>query len=291
MMGIFKAFKNGFLLTGKKSKLLVYLWTVNIAFALLLAIPFYQFISRGLSRSLMGDSVLQNVNFLWLGDVIYQAFEKGFLLGNGVIIPILLFLVLYIFLNGGIVGRLVENGSDPITMRAFFSDCGFYFWRFFKLFLFSILLYAVFLGIINGITAGILNIFTQNASTAWPGFIARNIKMVVFLLSFSWVNMLLDYTKIGIVVRQESGVLREWWNTVKFVKRHFWRTWGLYLFIGVLFLFISLIYIEIERFIPGNSSLLLLVLFLWQQLYMVAKLWFKVNFFGSQIQMYRYYVQ
>ena len=103
-MGIFKAFKKGFLVTGKKSKLLAYLWVINMAFALMLAVPFFQFVSRGLSRSLMGDAVLQNVNFLWIGDVIYQAMEKGYLLGNGIMIPIILFFVLYIFLNGGIIG-------------------------------------------------------------------------------------------------------------------------------------------------------------------------------------------
>jgi hypothetical protein len=291
MMGIFKAFKNGFLVTGKRSKLLVYLWVINMAFALMLAVPFFQFVSRGLSRSLMGDAVLQNVNFLWIGDVIYQSMEKGYLLGNGIMIPIILFSILYIFLNGGIMGRLVENDSESITLKTFFSDCGCFFWRFFKLFLLSIPVYAVVLGIINGITGAILNIFTQNAATAWPAFIAKNVKMVVFLLSFSLVNMLFDYAKIGLVVRQETGVLKEWWNSVKFVLSHFWRTWGLYLFIGVLFLIVSLFYLEIERLIPGQSMLLILLLFLWHQLYMVAKLWFKLNFFASQIELYRYYVQ
>ncbi len=289
-MGILNAFKKGFVITGKKSKLILYLWAVNIAFALLLTIPFFQFVSRGLSSSVMGDAVFKNVSFLWIGDVIYQAMEKGYLLSAGILIPALLFLVLYIFLNGGIVGRLVENG-EPVILKTFFSDCGAYFWRFFKLFLISIPVYALVIGITTGITGAILNIFTENAATAWPGLFAKNIKMIVFLLSFSLVNMLMDYTKIGIVVRQETAVFKEWWNTVKFIKRHFWKTWGLYLVLGILFLIVSLLYLEIERFIPGHSTMLLLLLFLWHQVYMVAKLWFKLNFFGSQIEIYRYYVQ
>ena len=159
------------------------------------------------------------------------------------------------------------------------------------MFLLSIPVYAVVLGLINGITGAILNIFTQNAATAWPAFIAKHVKLVVFLLSFSLVNMLFDYAKIGIVVRKETGVLKEWWNSVTFVWSHFWRTWGLYLIVGVLFLIVSLFYLEIERLIPGQSLFLILLLFIWQQVYMAAKLWFKLNLFASQIEMYRHYVQ
>ncbi len=289
-MGIFKAFKNGFLLTGRKSRVIVYLWVVNILFALLLAVPFFHYFSAGLSRSLMGDAVLQKVNFLWLGDLVYQAMENGLTLSNGILFPAILFFLLYIFLNGGIVGRLIE-AAEPVTLKAFFSDCGAYFWRFFKLFLISIPAYILVLGIINGITGAILNIFTENAATQWPGLIAKNIKMIVFLLSFSLVNMLMDYAKIGVVVRHETSVFKEWWRTVKFVGRRFWKTWGLYLLLAVSLVMLSLVYLEIERFIPGNSMMLILVLFLVHQAYLFVKLWFKLNFFASQIEIYRYYVQ
>jgi len=289
-MGIFKAFKNGFLLTGRKGRLVAYLWVVNILFALLLAIPYFQLFSSGLSRSLMGDRILSKINFLWLGDVINQTMTSGGVLNSGTVFPIILFFLLYIFLNGGIVGRLVDAES-PATLRTFFGDCGAYFWRFFKLFLISIPVYLLVLGVINGLTSVIANVFTEGAGTQWPELIARNVRVLVFLLSFSLVNMLMDYAKIGIVVRGESSVLKEWWRSVKFVKRHFWRTWGLYLFLGILLLLVFLVYVEIERFIPGKSMLLIFLLFIWQQVFVLAKLWFKLNFFASEIQMYRHYVQ
>ena len=137
-MGIGKVFGQGLATTAKKGRLVAYLWTIYLLFALLVVAPFYLLLQSQLSRSLLGERLFAGVDLLWIGDLVYKYHEMpplviGWFLGTS-----LLFLVLLAFLNGGVIGRIAA-GEEKVTFRNFFGDCGRYFGRFFRVFLLSLI--------------------------------------------------------------------------------------------------------------------------------------------------------
>ena len=288
-MRIFKSFINGISTANTNFKIIIYLWIINFLFSLMLVAPIYFMIDKNISKSLMGEKLAHGFDLFWLGDVLYKFRDFSPALIGGIIFPALLYLLLYIFLNGGIIGRLTIT-FENVNLKNFFSDCGYFFWRFFKLFLISIIAYVVFLGLFYRIISMILEIFTKKATTEWPLIIVSNLKIVVLLLLFTIVTMFFDYAKIRVVISNSKKVIKETLFTLKFLGKRFFKAWGLYLLIGLFFLIITFIYMEIAYIIPKNTLLLILLTFIWQQIYIFARLWIKLIFFASEIEFYRYFV-
>lgn len=284
-MGIWKSFTRGFIDTAKNYKVISYLWIINLLFSLLAVAPIYAFITKGLSESLMGDRLQMQLDFLWLGDVIYQLFESGSVLLLWVLVPAAGFWLLYVFLNGGILGTL-KDSMEKVTLQHFFGHCGYYFWRFGKLFAISLLFYLVFVGAVYGIICELSDLLLKNATTQWPLIIAGFVKMAIFILLFSFVNMLFDYAKIRLVMTDNPKVFRELLETIRFVSRNLWRAWGLYFLIGILFVLVSVLYMEVAQVIPDHSLPLMLLLFLWQQVFIISRVWIKLHFFAAQMTFY-----
>ncbi len=83
--------------------------------------------------------------------------------------------------------------------------------------------------------------------------------------------MFFDYVKIGLVAGGRKKVLSETWLTLKFMRRRFFRAWGLYLLAGLVFVALTVFYLEIARILPKNRPLLVLLVFLWQQFYILGR--------------------
>ncbi|MFQ6083671.1 MAG: hypothetical protein ACE5WD_09960 [Candidatus Aminicenantia bacterium] len=288
-MGIFKLFLKGISTTNKNFKIIIYLWVINFLFSLMLVTPIYILIHRNISKSLMGDNLVQRFDLFWLGDTIYRFQNLAPTLTGWLIAPAIIYLLLYIFLHGGIIGRL-NVPYEKVTLRNFFSDCGQYFWRFFKLFLISILGYLLFLGVIYRLIGLFLGVFTKNAVTEWPLIIVSNLKIIIFIVFFTIVTMFFDYAKIRLVVSDSKKVLKETLFTLNFLIQRFFKAWGLYLLIGLVTLIFAVIYMEIAHLLPKNHILLILAVFIWQQIYILSRMWTKLIFYASQIELYRYYI-
>jgi hypothetical protein len=203
-----------------------------------------------------------------------------------VLLPLILYMLLNVFLSGGILGRLNAE-EEKVSVKDFFADCGRYFWRFFRLFLLSIPVYLIFVMLLYTIAGSLLRIFTKNAVTEWPSLITSNLKTVIFILLFSIVNMVLDYTKIKLVLTDNNKVFKGFWSAVKFVFRRFFKAWALYLMVGLVFVIASFIYLEISTALPGNSMGLIFVTFLLHQVFIMSRLWVKLDFYAAQMSYYR----
>jgi len=118
-MGIFKLLKKGMAESNKKFKVVIYLWAVNVLFALMVVLPFYFVLKNHMSRSLMGESLLRGFDYLWLGDAVYKFGGSASLIPFWFMVPAAFYLFLHIFLNGGIIGRL--NDIDTRVCLAGFS--------------------------------------------------------------------------------------------------------------------------------------------------------------------------
>jgi hypothetical protein len=284
-MGNLKIFGKGFHTTNKKARMLIYLWVINFLFSLVIITPVYFLISRDYSRSLMGDRLLQGIDMLWLGDIFYKYQDILPALKGWMLFPAILFLALYVFLNGGIIGRVVAE-DEKANLSNFFGDCGKYFFRFLRVFLISAVGYIILFGVIFKLLSALFNLWTRNASTEWILIIASNLQFLIQILLFSIVRMFFDYVKVSLVAENSRKTLKATIANFGFIGKKFFKVWVLYLLVGIISILLGILFLGVSNILP-KAGALLIVLFIWQQVYIFSKMWGKTLFFSTECQFLR----
>jgi hypothetical protein len=281
MMGIFKMFGLGFQTTNKRIKIAFYLWVINLLFSLVVIAPLYLLLQNEFSRSLLENQMAQGNNLLiWMGDFIFKYRDFYPALLGWILVPLMLYLFFNIFLSGGVMGRIVSP-YEKISWSNFLSDCGKYFYRFFRVFLISLIGFIIFFGVIYRLISALFEIWIKNASTEWPLIIISNLKFIIAVLLFSIVRMFFDYVKIRLVMEDSKKAVRSTLLNFTFLGKRFLKAWILYLLVGIVAVIFFIIFILVHRVWPQNG-LFLIFLFLWQQLYVFLRMWTKMLFFSTE---------
>ena len=285
-MSLFKLFAAGLVLTFRKRRLVLRLWVVNFLFALLVAAPAAFLLIGHSAHSLSAAAVLKKLDVHWLTDLSVRYLDAAPAYAGLLVLAVGFYILLAVFLNGGIIGCL-NRPEARTTLGDFFHDCGLYFWRFFRLFLISIPVYILALAIFFPLLRVLQETVNRRAATEWPVLVAGNIRLLSLLLLLGLVSMFFAYVKIGLAASGRKSVLKEAWLTLKFLFRRFFRAWGLYLLAGLAFVLLTLCYLEVARLLPKDRPLLVLIFFLWQQLYVLGRQFSKVLFFATGIEFAR----
>jgi hypothetical protein len=284
-MSVIRSIGAGIGNTFRKRRILFYLWAVNVAFALAVAFPVLALIQKELGHSLLGSGV-RVFDITWLGEMVFKYGSALPAIAAGMALPALLFVLFYIFLNGGIIGRLLDR-EGPVTLAAFLADCGRYAGRFFRLFLISLLFYAVlFGGLLSLLSAG-LKPWVESARTEWPLLILSNVRLLIGLLLLSVVHMVFDYARIVAVADEERRAFRALRLALGFLKKRFFRAWGLYLLVVLAILAGAALDLIVSGWIGDASTLALVLSLFWMQVMVVYRVWTKVLFFSAQAEFYR----
>jgi len=283
-MSLLKTLGKGFGTAVRTLRVLAYVWPVNFVFALVVVSPVVFLIQRDFGHSLSGD-IVGRLSFSWLGDVAYKYAVIAPALAGFILLWGLIYLIVSLFLNGGIIGRIAASG-EKIRLSSFFADCGKYFWRFVRVFLLTLAAYALVLGVVMKLVALPFDAVVRGASGEWRALVASNLEFLLVILVLSVVSMFFDYMKIRLVAEDGKKVWRALLSTASLVGRNFFRAWGLYLLVGIFFLGLSLAFVAagnrwISKWAIGGLG------FAWAQLYVIFRLWIKVLFFGTEYQFYQ----
>jgi hypothetical protein len=284
-MGVFQAIGKGIGTTFRKPRLIVILWVVNIVYAAVVAFPLFSLAQTELGHSYLGSNV-RPLDLMWLGEAVLKYQDAMPAIVGGLVVSALLFLGLYVFLNGGIVGRLLDREGRP-TVQAFFGDCGRYFGRFVRLFLASVVFLALTFGVVLRLLSALLNLWIENAWTEWPSVILGNLHFLAALLLLSVVHMVFDYARIAVVADGETKVLRALRLALNFLKKRFFRSWALYLLIVAGFAAGTVVFYAVFGLLSGPTVLFVLLGFVWMQLNVLFRVWVKTLFFAAQSEFYR----
>lgn len=281
MMGIFKLFGLGFQTVNKRIKIAVYLWVVNLLFSLVVIAPLYFLLQNEFSRSLLENQMAKGNDFLiWMGDFLFKNRDFYPALLGWILVPMLLYLFFNIFLSGGVIGR-IASPHEKTSLSNFLSDCGKYFYRFFRVFLISLIGFILFFGVIYRLISALFEIWTENASTEWPLIFVSNLKFLIAVLLFSIVRMFFDYVKIRLVMEDSKKAVRSTLLNFTFLGKRFFRAWFLYLLVGLVAVILFMIFVLVHRISPQNG-IFFIFLFLWQQLYVFSRMWTKMLFFSTE---------
>jgi hypothetical protein len=284
-MGIFKAIFNGLGLTLRKPRLVAILYVINLASAAVLAFPLILIAQSELGHSLLGLRVVP-LDMMWLGEIVLKYQDALAALAGGIVVGGLAYLALHIYLNGGIVGRLLDR-EGPAGLAAFSGDCGRYFWRYVRLFLLSLVFYVLTLGVFMSLVSALFKPLSEAASTEWLPLILSNIHFLIALLLLSAVHMVLDYARIAVVADEERKVLKALRHALTFLRKRFFRAWALYLLVVALTIAGSVAFYVVFGRLGAPGVVQVVSGFLWMQLYVVFRIWIRTLFVGAQAEFYR----
>ncbi len=266
-------------------KILVLLWLINLAFGIILTVGVYQLLNESLSSNLMGDRLLQGFDHQWFVEFEFKHHDTLSRIPNAIIIFGVLYAVLQTFCSGGLLRIFHSQDKNPYTIDFFYGSVQ-YFWRFFKLFFLVVILFVGLYGVNQWLIQWI-DVRTINMESEVTA-IGRNLGRYIFIaVLFLFISVIFDYAKIKIVVHESYSLLPEVWSSVKFVFSHFGKTIGMYLPLIVVGVILFGIYFILESALPANRVRWILLVFLLQQFYIISRVWLRMLFLASQMDLYK----
>jgi hypothetical protein len=223
-----------------------------------------------------------------LGGFLYDFFVRWEL--NPGSMSLLFFLsLLYVcvnsFLAGGFIGVYAKEYRS--SFPEFLMEGARYFGKFFRISLVAMLIYFIFFSVIVDWINNSLPQWTQNSASETVPYTYYMIRNVVVLALIAFLSMIFDYTRIRMIVDDRTSALTATVAGARFATPHFLNTYGLYLLLTLVGIVFIVIYAILEKLIPQSSYWPLVLLFIVQQLYMLARFWLKASFYACQTTLYQ----
>lgn len=280
-MDFLNAYISGLKTTFRKSKMWLFLYVLNFLFAIALAFPLSGFLEEKLGYTLAADKLLEGFNFTIANDFMNQYGEViGFVL-NQSLIAIILYLLLSVFLIGGILS-ILKNSKASFQFADFWIGCSSYFWRMLRLtiyfLIFQVIIFFLFFTLFSTLTAGGLERF-QNESE----IVQRGLILLPFYLFFATIFFMVhDYTKIQVVnTPSNNWLFKPIRQAFSFVFKNFKSTFLLYLLNLLTFGLLFFLYLKID------FSASILLTFLLGQFFVITRIGTKLLNLASATDLYQ----
>jgi hypothetical protein len=274
-----------------RPKMVFILWLVNFLFASILYFLISGFLSDALSWSAKAETLMKKGDFSVIQDIlVHHSGELGTILSVGIIL-FFFYSLAGIFLRGGILFSLsIFLGSESNEKKErfaslFFQGAGRFFGRFFRLMIYSLIIWVGFflINLFFHLFAGLLTNQGNNEKMVFVMFWAR---LAVFVFFYFFVLMVMDYARIKIVLENSRKVFRDMFWSLGFVLKKLGRTLALYYILVVTGILMAVFYWLIDVLIPTQTVVMVILAFLWGQIFIFARSWLSVAFQSAQMRFF-----
>jgi hypothetical protein len=312
-MKSFINFVKGFKTTKKTAKMVLLLFVINLAVAMILAIPMYHSLKDSFGDSLVGEGMAKGFDFLWWEEYNDQneglpktftpsIIGKGAILNNlegllsmtfftlppEILILGLFYIILRTFLAGGILSTF-HTDKPKFSLKKFFGGAGAHFFHFFLVMLVSWIFYFGVLGLLYQGFGSIRNSVAQNSfSEVTPFYLGLFFSVILLFLLFL-LQMLFDYTRIQIVVESKKNILVAIRDALGFIFKHLGSTLGLFYLLFFVNLGITLLYLLLQNLIPQSTGIGVISVFFIQQIFVFVTIFMRCWLYASELELYKYW--
>jgi len=280
---ILHSLKSGFAQVRANKRMVAVFYLANLCFGLLLLLPL-----RSILKSFAGNSQMAAK----LGGPLDMDFLIEFFKYTDGVVPAFMGLILIVpaanwlftlLLSGGAFATFA--GGEKYNAAFFWGNSAKYFGRFVRLTLWSLPVFAV-LFCLQYLETGVQRLIFgsdpyQNL-TYWGGWIKIGLRQIGFLL----FAMILDYARIHAVLTDERKMRTSLLQGLKFVFGNFLYTFGLALLLLLVGAVALVIYNPIANSLAAPNALIVIMLFVWQQVYMVFRTLLRLTTYASQLDLY-----
>lgn len=280
-----KAILHGVRTVNSAKRLVVLLWLALLLLAALAAQPLAGAISNSLAHSKWAQELIRGLDPSWITETIGAS--RGYVnpsLPGTLGIAFLFALVAHLLVAGGAISVFAAD-DRRYTAARFFEGCGRYFWRFFRLLIYALIpLGAIFA--LNSLLNLAQEKLWKDGMVETPLFYATRARVALLLFLLILLGMVVDYARVRLVVEPGRSAIRAFHWSARFVARHFWKCfsiWILLIGLGALFFLAYDLLARLSSAAGASGVFLLLVV---QQLYIASRLWLRLTLWSSQTEMY-----
>ncbi len=290
-MKVWKSYFAGLKEATLRPKMIFVLYLVQFLFASAIYFLVSGFWNNSLGASLAADSMEKTTDM----DVVFDALLRH---GGRVETIMTAALVLVFFtaltsllLKGGILYTLrhsvvpPEEGYSRGFLSRFLAGAGLYFGRFFRLWVLSLGLWAVFV-LINLVLQPVGKWLTAGGSREHMLVYVFLGRVGIGLFLVLLIKMILDYTRIKIVVEDSRRVLPALGETLEYVARNAGKTLVLFYLLLVTGVALAALFWVVKTLVPSASLAGAAAGFLVGQAFLYVRCWSNVSFQAGQLSLY-----
>jgi hypothetical protein len=312
-MNILSYIKNGVSLVSHYLKMILVIYAINFSLALLLAVPLFFSLSNQIGKQGVRDQLDNAFQYDWWNEFHFNAngieetirptLSGGFAplfdnlelmltghfntFGVWILVFGFAYLCLSAFLNGGVIGLYAEERRS-FSVSRFFSFAGLYFHHFFAITMTSVLLYFIVYKFLSIWIFAFIHLFTSAGMNDHLIWFIHLVGYCVVLVIIIFFNIVLDYTKIILVIEKKDSAWLSLWEAIKFIVKHFLQVLGLYSALAVIAIGMVLIFGLIFNALNHNPVFLVILLIIFQQVFILLKIGLRLTFYGSQLLFYQF---
>lgn len=287
-MKVIKSYLNGVKATLRSFKMIFTLYILTLIFALVFTLSFRSILSSAAGSSMLIYPLFKEFDFTIFTEFLTQHKDLSNFVTKQFLWYGIFYFVFTIFATGGIL-TIIHKQKNNFSIGEFFKGCGEYFFRFIKLGLIVLILHILIAAVIYFGVSVIIDKYVDIVESESTLVYIAGIGILLHLIIAGILFIITDYTKIVLVRNDSRKVFRSFWNTLKFVFKHFFGVVFLYLFLFMTPLFITIIYFLIESKIGMISPITILIMFIIQQIYIWTRLFIRIWFLVSQYNYHDYF--
>jgi hypothetical protein len=205
-------------------------------------------------------------------------------LPSGVAAAVAGFLVLQIFLAGGVIDRFARDRR--LGSYGFLAACGATFFRLLRLGVMAVAIYKLLFLVVHPAMKAALEAWTQDFTVERQAFAAYALATIVFVLILAAVNLVFDFAKIRLVVEDRRSAVGALVAGLRFAVRQPAAAAGLYTMNVLVFAAILGLY-AIAAPSAAVSGWALVWTLLVTQLFILARLWARLVFVASETALFQ----
>ena len=284
-MKIINAYKSGFKATLSNLRLITVGYLFLLIPGLLIALPYKASFKDAMGRFIAPGKLLDGFDFTaylemlnFEGDKIGASISQGFYL-------VLFYLFISLFISAGIVFSLNNKGSKSNLLSLVTGGVR-YFWRFLKLNFYSLIVHLIIAVMIYVPFAILVKISNGQAATEKDLFFLFLPFGIFHLIVMIYLFTINNYAKFALVHNNSRKVLHSLWLAMKFVTGKFFGTYTLTLLLLIVPVMLFYVFMKIGGSLEMTSGLMILIVFIIQQIYIWLRVASKVWFLSGQFEYY-----
>jgi hypothetical protein len=308
MGGVGVSFRDGMRRVNRAPAILVGVWVLTLLVSLPLTLALRSLLAQHLGNSLAAETAATGVNTEWMDEFREQATGLGVtfrptIIGFGAVLdnlsafldntsrPIVIaaaaaaYILLWIFVAGGIIDRYARDRAT--RAYGFFGASGTFFFRFLRLAVVQVAVYAFLFGWMHAwLFDRLYPRLIRDVTVERTAFFVRVALYLVFGILVAAGTLIFDYAKVRAVVEDRRSMIGAITAALHFIQRNSAAAVTLYLVNFAAFLLVIALYALVAPGV-GGSGVSMWIGFAVSQVYVLARLWVKLTFWASETSLFQ----
>jgi hypothetical protein len=293
-MSVLRSYGNGVKRAFLEIKMVTVLWLVNFMSASVIYFMVSKYLGDKIGNRLVASNFLEKFDFMTFFELLtHEGQGLSWILYTALILAFMYYWV-SLFLHGGILFVLKSRGligsAENGKMRfapMFFQGAGKLFGRFFRLTIYSLLLWVSF-GAFYFILNLVLKPLEAGGTNEQAMFYLFWVRAGIILFLYFLIRMIGDYARIQIVVEDSRAVFKSLIQAIGFVFRNLIKTLLLYYSMLITGAVIFGVYWIVQKMVPTQTLLPILIAFLIGQIFILSRGWLKIALQAAQLHFFTF---